>query len=350
MSSSPESAPESVSLPLNLTRRLRPMLGTFVEIAVDCDSESMIAAGFAAIAMVQARMSFHESSSDLAALRRAKIGAVLAIDPASVEVLKTAETLYRASGGLFDVTIGRALVQSGFLPTRFASGETLGDLSLYDGTAGDIEILDDRHVRLHRRVLIDLGGIAKGYAVDCAVAALRAAGVVCGIVNAGGDIFVFGEHCQPVEVRLATGRLSAPVMLAERAMASSENSRTRRRLGRRIVTPHIARGAWSQGGRDQHKRDRDERAILCDQTVSVVAAQCMIADALTKIAMSDDALATRILEDHDGYIVRHSPAHDSPAQDSPAQDSPAQDSSAQDSSAQDSSSRSPARPFRSKAG
>jgi FAD:protein FMN transferase len=44
------------------------------------------------------------------------------------------------------------------------------------------------HIRFRRRVIVDLGGIAKGFAVDRAIEALKDHGVAAGIVNAGGDL------------------------------------------------------------------------------------------------------------------------------------------------------------------
>ena len=97
-----------------MIRRARPWLGTIVEIA--CDDLPAIEAGFAAIAHAHARMSFHEATSDLAALRETKPGSVVAVDAQTVQVLRFALELYRASDGLFDVTIGRQLVATKFLP------------------------------------------------------------------------------------------------------------------------------------------------------------------------------------------------------------------------------------------
>ncbi len=267
-----------------LARRARPWLGTIVEIGVPIGDEAAIEAGFAEIARVHRLMSFHEDTSDLARLRTARLGEVVALDPDTVKVLRIAARLHAATDGLFNVAIGRQLVRSHFLPRL-----DIGHLGRFGGDASDIEVVDDRHVILHRRTLIDLGGIAKGYAVDCAVAALQAAGVARGIVNAGGDLRVFGEAAIPVEVRMSDGALSAPFTIQNCAVASSENARTRRAVNKQIVTPHIG---------------RNNRLIVADHTVTVIASTCVIADAMTKVAMVDAALADRLLADHDGHFVR----------------------------------------------
>jgi FAD:protein FMN transferase len=274
-----------MAAPDPLIRRARPLLGTFVEIAVPARLESAIEAGFAAIARIHRLMSFHEDTSDLAKLRAAAPKEIVAVAPETVAVLRIAADLHLASGGLFDVTVGRQLVGSGFLPRH-----GIGHLSRYSGTANDIEILDDYHIRLHRLVLIDLGGIAKGYAVDQSVAALQAVGVKRGIVNAGGDLRIFGDTQVPVETRMAGGGLSAPLFVANTAVASSENSRLRRRIRGTVATPHIGYGSQS---------------IVCDQTVTIIAKTCVIADAMTKIAMSDIKLADLLLAPHQGHVIRY---------------------------------------------
>ena len=269
--------------PALLTRRAQPLLGTIVEIAVDPAHEASIDVAFQAIRYVHARMSFHDEASDLAALAHATHGETITIDPATVIVLRAALELHEQSGGLFDVTIGRELVRARFLPRG-----NISHLSSYGGTSADIEIVDDSHIRLARRVLIDLGGIAKGYAVDMAVAALRRDGADYGIVNAGGDLRLFGHADIPVSVRCGGGGYAALPALRNCAVASSENSRTRHRIDGQMRTPHIGQG---------------REPVVIDDTVTVIADTCMIADALTKVAMTDLELADRILADHKGFVV-----------------------------------------------
>lgn len=269
----------------NLVRRARPWLGTIVEIGVLNGNDTVIEAGFAEIARIHRLMSFHEEASDLTKLRASQPNEPIELAPDTVTVLRIADQLNVATDGLFNIAIGRQLVRSHFLPRM-----DIEHLGRFAGDARDIEIIDNRHVKLHRRMLIDLGGIAKGYAVDCAVAALQKAGVVAGIVNAGGDLRVFGDAEMPIEVRMANGGLSAPFILQNCAVASSENARTRRTVRGQIATPHIGRGA---------------QPVAVDHTVTVIANTCVISDAITKVAMVDPGLADSLLKEHDGYVVRY---------------------------------------------
>ena len=82
--------------------------------------------------------------------------------------------------------------KEGFAPSGPAAsaGQQLGVFSTVEG----------RTVRLTAPACIDLGGIAKGYAVDQAVAAMRRLGAGRGLVNAGGDMFGFGPQAWMVAV------------------------------------------------------------------------------------------------------------------------------------------------------
>ena len=255
--------------------RCKPLLGTLVEITVPESAAGAVDGAFASIADVHAIMSFHDEGSDLAALRRAPVGTSVRVAPATVEVLRVALDLHRESGGLFDVTIGRELVRAGFLP------RPEGPLpSSHPGTSADIEIIDDCHVRCHRPMLIDLGGIAKGYAVDRAVAGLRTSGVGEGLVNAGGDMRMFGPREWQVQLRDGDGAVRSGIALADCAIASSANRNNRRRRWGRTQTPHIGVGRMP---------------VITEGRISVIAERCIIADAMTKVVMADPATAQAVL-------------------------------------------------------
>lgn len=262
-------------------RRCRPLLGTYVEIEAEGDT-SVIDAGFDAIAEVHRRMSFHEGTSDLALMRDTSAGEIVQVSPMTVEVLEIALALHRASGGVFDVSIGRELVRDGFLPNpRIEWKDAPGNLA-------ELQILDECSVRLHRQLLIDLGGIAKGYAVDQAVAAMQAAGCKQGLVNAGGDLRTFGDLASSITIRNADGSLGATVPLIDTAMATSSNLHSRRRRWGISRSPH---------------RGPNGRSIFSKECVTVIAPRCVIADAMTKVALVDRQLAEGLIAAHGGYIL-----------------------------------------------
>jgi thiamine biosynthesis lipoprotein len=121
--------------------------------------------------------------------------------------------------------------------------------------------------------LIDFGGIAKGFAVDRAVEILKRKRVMAAIVNAGGDLRVFGSASQLVHLRhpKQPNRAAGAVRLRERAMATSGIyfARTNRRG---CVSPIL---------------DARTGRAACDLiSVTVGAANCVTADALTKVVFA----------------------------------------------------------------
>jgi thiamine biosynthesis lipoprotein len=87
-----------------------------------------------------------------------------------------------------------------------------------------ISLLPQAEVRFEAPGIgIDLGGIAKGFAVDCAIAVLKEQGVPVGLVNAGGDLAAFGG--KPAIVHLRDPRdpckLIGSVAIKNQALASS---------------------------------------------------------------------------------------------------------------------------------
>ncbi len=263
--------------------RCRPLLGTFVEITVPAGHEAAADHAFAAVEHVHRAMSFHEAGSDLARLRAATPGEAIEADAETVRVLRLALDLYHATGGLFDVTTGRQLVRAGFLPR-----DGIVRLAAFPGTSADIEVVDDHLIRLARRVLIDLGGIAKGHAVDLAVEALADAGVAEGLVNAGGDLRVFGDRAWPIALRDADNVVRHAVQARDCAMASSANLMNRRRYRGQEQSPHIGRGG---------------RPVFAADRVTVVAPVCALADVMTKVAMADPELAGQVLATYGGSLL-----------------------------------------------
>jgi FAD:protein FMN transferase len=256
-----------------IVRRARPLLGTFVEIGVTGASpeemEAAVDAAFDAVATVDRLMSFHDDESDVSRLNReASCGPVI-VHPWTLEVLATALELHRRSGGVFDVAVAPVLQDLGLLP-RHANEVSVRST----GIGEPFVILSDGRVAFHDRgVRIDLGGIAKGCAVDRAVAALRERGIAQGIVNAGGDLAVFGPLPEVIHIRDPRDptRAMCVVDVANAALATS---------GGRF-DPMAADAPTASAVIDPRTA---VPAILLGATVR--APSCMLADALTKVVMA----------------------------------------------------------------
>ena len=115
------------------------------------------------------------------------------IDPETLALLELAKTLWEATGGLFDITSGplrRAWDFQSGAPVRPERIEAARSLIGWEHLEWD-----GPYLRLPMKGMeLDLGGIVKEYAVDCAVKRLRDAGVLSGMVDLAGDIAVIGNQ------------------------------------------------------------------------------------------------------------------------------------------------------------
>ena len=202
-------------------KRARPLLGTLVEIEIDGTHEAILhraaADAFDAVERVHSLMSFHSETSDVTRLNRNAHHAPVEVDPHTWKVLGLAGRVAQATQGEFDVTIGGIMMERNALP-RMTTG-TLDRAASFR----DVELLPGNRVFFRRALAIDLGGIAKGYAIDCAVDALRARGQLSGSVNAGGDLRVFGTTAVPVQIRspIHPSQIGATATLRDAALATS---------------------------------------------------------------------------------------------------------------------------------
>lgn len=191
--------------------RAQPWLGTLVRIRVGglatADAHRAIDAAFEEVATVHSLMSFHRPDSDISRLNAHAHRNPVAVHPWTFDVLRWALRFSQCSDGCFDVSVASQLVDWRLLPAP--SSVTDASLPRMEGSWRDIELRPDGKVRFRRLLWIDLGGIAKGYAVDRATESLRRNGASLSVVNAGGDIRVSGSDTE--RIALNTGlRRAAP--------------------------------------------------------------------------------------------------------------------------------------------
>lgn len=176
-------------------RQVRLLLGTTVEIVAEhpevSQLETAVTAAFDEIARIERLMDPDNPGSDLARLSEATTACEVSADTARVIAL--GQAIAERSGGAFDMSLGRLKALWGLesdqpqVPSEAAIQEALVDIGprslLIEGRMARKAAPQLQH---------DLGGIAKGYAVDRAIAILREHGVTSAAVNAGGDMYLLG--------------------------------------------------------------------------------------------------------------------------------------------------------------
>ena len=263
-------------------RRCRPLLGTFVDITAQADAPNWSSAlldavnvAFAAVENIQRLMSAHDEASELSLLNREAAAHPVVVSRETYEVLRRAQKLAAESDGAFDFTVAPMLARWGLLPTNLRRKEP--------GGWREVELLPGRKVRFLRPLALDLGGIAKGFAVDAAIEVLRTRGVTSAVVNAGGDLRVLGSQPATIHLRhpAQPQTFARTIALSDGALATSSPCFTERSWrGQRVS--HLVNS--SSGG-----------AITGNMSVTVRAEECWLADALTKVVLNAPRRAKSLL-------------------------------------------------------
>lgn len=221
-------------------------------------------------------MSNYKTDSALSRINREAAQHPVAVDPEVFGLIADAMRYSRESDGAFDITVGPLMKAWGFF-----RGE--GRLPPADELTAARRHVGSRHVTLdpanktiafdEAGIELDLGGIAKGYAVDRAVAVLRQRGIAAALVSSGGST-VFGLGAPPlrkawdVEIQdpIDSRKTALHVQLNDRVVSVAGNSEKFFDLG---------------GVRYSHIMDpRTGKPVQGVLSVAVVAATGTAADAL----------------------------------------------------------------------
>ena len=182
-----------------LTRRSLPVMGTIAEVAVvhrdQAIAQAAIDAAFDALKWVETTMTRFTTTSDIGRANVRGAADAVAVSPETALVVAEALRWARATNGRYDPAVGRTVevwdVLNRHAPPPDREIAPLADRGLYRGVLLDA----DASTLAYRSkdVQLDLGSIAKGYAVDRATHALRAHGIEQGVVVAGGDLYALGR-------------------------------------------------------------------------------------------------------------------------------------------------------------
>lgn len=258
--------------------RGRLVMGTVVEIVAFGDDpdrlDRAITAAFDEMARIEELMSPHRPQSEVARLSRAS--SATAVSPETAAVIALGLEVGEASGGAFDMTLGRL---KGLWGVESEQPRVPTEREIRTALAGTgpqaLRLEGERVVKGDPLLAVDLGGIAKGYAIDRALEVLARAGAQSASVNAGGDMRLLGDRDgRPWRIGIQhprhPGRLLATLSLGEAA----------------VVTSGDYERFFEQGGvRYHHLFDprTGYPANRC-QGVTVVAESAALADALATAA------------------------------------------------------------------
>lgn len=192
---------ESQSGEAIVRERVWPVMGTLFRVSASGPDSASVERGLRRARGVALRvdslMSTYREDSEVSRINgRSGTGEWTRVSAWTLDVVRTSLDWARRSGGAFDPTVGPLTEAWGFrggAPVGPPPPEVLDSVAHLVGYEG-IEIDEaGSRVRLDRAgAALDFGAVAKGYALDRCVDALRDAGVVSGTVDLGGNLKTFG--------------------------------------------------------------------------------------------------------------------------------------------------------------
>ena len=213
----------------------------------------ILRAAEAALRNTEAHMSVYLVASELSRLNAAPAGQIVKLSPEMLQLLRKCRKLAGQTRGAFDVTcrplfdVWAQAGKEGRLPTD----EEIRHAKSLSGWQ-HIELLETGARKRIDGASIDLGGIAKGYAIDLAVRAMGEAGADGGLVNVGGDVACFGRNTDAVRWTVGVRSpfdetMTATLAIADAAVCTSGNYRRFVEIGHKryshIVDPRSGRPA-----------------------------------------------------------------------------------------------------------
>ncbi|MFA5114744.1 MAG: FAD:protein FMN transferase [Candidatus Omnitrophota bacterium] len=276
-----------------LYKDTRIIMGTTVEVISPYrDSAGIV---FAEVQRLDKLLSRYNPESEVSLLNKK---GELKVSRETMYVLKEAKEFWSLSDGAFDVTVVPLLDIWGFteqdyrVPSEVEIRKALGMIG------SDKIIFNEGNNVVKFKVpgpMVDLGAIAKGFAVDSAVKKLKERGIGSCLINAGGDIYCLGvKSGAPWSVAVQDPRRSGfadYLRLKDCAVATSGDYRQFFQSGKRryshIMNPRTGYPA-------------DSGVV----SVTVIAPDCLTADALaTAIFILGKEKGARLAEKFRGVKV-----------------------------------------------
>lgn len=178
-------------------RQTQILLGTVVDIQVRNTDEKLaeeaIKKAFAEMKRIDDLFTTFNNASPVWKLNNAT-DSIISVDEEIYSLLVLCDSITKLSAGSFDVSLDNLTKMWGFYSNnpQLQASEAI-DSALFMSGWQNIKLLDDNQIVKQKKVGLNFGAIAKGYAVDKAIYVLKDAGINEALVNAGGEIKAIGD-------------------------------------------------------------------------------------------------------------------------------------------------------------
>jgi thiamine biosynthesis lipoprotein len=273
----PLAPPDTPHIPAGMSRIAFRAMGTTIECMLpEAQAQEGAEIVRALFARWEQTLSRFLPESELCYLNR-HAGETVSVSPLLFTVVRTALAAAYATGGLYDPTLLKQIIWLGYdrtfddIPPLVAVVDTPGQPG---GDWRAIQLEQKRRaITLPAGVGIDVGGIAKGMAVDAALNALHREGINTALVNAGGDLAIRGTP--PTSNYWSV------------AIEGKDQSRIIALWSGSLATSGVGRRRWQQGDITRHHiidPRTGESAQSGLWSVTVAATRCRQAEIAAKVA------------------------------------------------------------------
>ena len=212
--------------------RIQLLMGTTACVRVwaadDTTADRAIDMAFDALTLVDRVMSIYKPNSEISKLNRTCPQTWTKTDPLLYDVLQHAIHIAQQTEGAFDPTVLPLMLLWGFY------GEKTPQLPSPEAILNILPHIGYQHLNLHPHlpeirfdtsgIQLDLGGIAKGYALDLAAKQLREANIQTAFLDIGGNLLLFGNtHKQTIGIQhpLHKDQLLGSIAIQNASVATS---------------------------------------------------------------------------------------------------------------------------------
>ncbi len=179
-------------------KRTQILLGTVVEIQVrdadDKKAEDAISKAFAEMKRIEDLFTTFDNKSPVSRINNSA-DTIINVESEIYNLIVLCDSITKLSNGCFDVSLNNIIRIWGFdSDNRQIPEASVIDSALKLSGWKDVKLFGENKIFKQRKVELNFGAIAKGYAVDKAINILRKSGIKQALVNAGGEVSVIGNN------------------------------------------------------------------------------------------------------------------------------------------------------------
>ncbi len=202
------------------------LMDTEVEIILPQGSEEDFTTAFNEMRRIEKLMDVYDPGSELSRINKLADKRAIKVSKEIFEVLKEALKYSRLTSGAFDMSIRP-------LCALWGERGKLKEIPEVREIEERLPLVNYKNIILNEKnqtvefrregMALDLGGVAKGYALDCAIRVLKERGIKEALINAGGDIKVMGERVWKIGLQhpREENKVLAVIRLKDQAIATS---------------------------------------------------------------------------------------------------------------------------------